>query len=60
MVVKEVVNKVVEAVECRYHGLVTIEMCMKCPYFGGYVGFKKIRCKRGMLIQEVKDENCRN
>jgi len=46
MPVKEVTETVIEAVNCKFHGLVTIGMCMQCPYFGGYVGFKKIRCKR--------------
>lgn len=44
--IREVVLKTVEAINCKYHGLITMSMCRKCPYFGGYVRFKQIRCKR--------------
>ena len=44
--IKEVIVTTVEAVQCRYHGLITIQMCQKCPYFGGYTGFRQIKCKR--------------
>ena len=44
--IKDVIVKTVEAVECPIYGLVTVEMCMRCPYFGGYAGFKRIRCRR--------------
>ena len=44
--IREVVVKQVEAVECRFYGLVTLKQCRACPYYGGMVGFKLIRCKR--------------
>ncbi|WP_290597078.1 MULTISPECIES: hypothetical protein [unclassified Archaeoglobus] len=37
---------VIGAVNCKHHGLMTLEMCQKCPYFGGFVGFKQVRCNR--------------
>jgi len=45
-VLKHVTVKMVEAVECQFLGLVTIEQCRKCPYFDGMAGFKLIRCRR--------------
>jgi len=38
--------KFVECIECPYYKLIPLEMCIKCPYFGGFCGFKEIRCKR--------------
>ncbi len=53
--IKEVLLTVVEAVQCQYQGIITIQMCMKCPYFGGYRGFRKISCKRGNSFQVEAD-----
>ncbi len=44
---KGVMLKTVEVVSCKWHGTIPISMCMSCPYFGGYKGFKVIECKRG-------------
>lgn len=43
---RSVKKKLVEAVECPLKGLIPIELCMKCVYFGGYRGFKLIECRR--------------
>ncbi len=53
--IKEVLLTVVEAVQCKHHGVITIQMCRKCPYFGGYRGFKKISCRRGDSFQVEAD-----
>jgi len=43
---REVMTRMVEGVECPWHGFIPFDMCMKCPYYGGLAGFKVIRCKR--------------
>ena len=43
---RDIVVRIVEGVECPYFGFIPLKMCKNCPYFGGYVGFRQIRCKR--------------
>ena len=45
---KEVVKEVLEVVECKIYGKIPVAYCIYfCPYFRGFTGFKKIKCKKG-------------
>jgi len=47
---REITIKVMECVPCPLYGIVPVRFCMQCPYFGGYVGFREIKCKRDKIL----------